>query len=93
MLGNYVFDFIIWLVQHLLLPLFPESLPVLSYGSYLSKLNTIEPVISNFLSPLNAIFDVNFLLTLIVSIFFLEFLAFSIRSLMWLINLFRGSGA
>jgi hypothetical protein len=93
MLIDSVFTIIIFLIQNYLIPLLPESYDVLSFTDYEASLNGSAGLITKSFSGISNVFPVELLLAFIIVFILAELALLGVKSIFWLINVFRGSGA
>lgn len=91
--GDILLSIVIFLIQRLLLPILPTSIPFLPYNSFVATLTGLETDLTYSLSGLGLLFPVDLLLTMILVIIFAETTLFVFRMGKFVINLVRGSGA
>ena len=93
MIGDSLVDLVNWLIQSVIFPLFPDNLPVISSSTYF---NTLQGLKGNFIFTFSAIdkfFPIQLLLSFLIVIILAELILFAIKTMMWFLNLVRGSGA
>lgn len=93
MLIDKVFDVIIFLIQNYIIPLLPESYSVLSFEAYKDQLDGLQGLIIASLSGVSNVFPVELLLAFVIVFITAELALLAVKSVFWLINVFRGSGA
>jgi hypothetical protein len=90
---DFLLSIVIFLIQKLLMPVLPSSLPFLSISTFSGFLSGVQNNLTYALSGLGFFMPVDLLLSLILIVFVAEagLLLFKIGT--FLINLGRGSGA
>lgn len=93
MLADGVFDAIIFLIQRFLLPVMPSDFLVFSFHDFQTSLAGISGMITKSFSGISNIFPVELVLYFVIILITAEIALFGIKGIMWIINVFRGSGA
>jgi hypothetical protein len=92
-IGDILLSIVIFLIQRLLLPILPTSIPFLPYDSFVATLAGLKTDLTYSLSGLGLLFPADLLLAMILLIIFAETSLFVFRMGKFIINLVRGSGA
>jgi hypothetical protein len=93
MLADKVFDVIIFLIQRLVLPVMPIDFLIFSFHDFETSLSGISGMIIKSFSGISNVFPVELVLYFVIIFLTAEVALFGIKSIFWLINVFRGSGA
>lgn len=90
-LADIVISLITFLLQKLVLPLFPVNLPFLSFASFNSILTGSLPhnLIYSF-SGVNVFFNVQLIFIFLVCMLFAEVIFWGVRAGKWIIEIIRG---
>lgn len=93
MILDNLINLILWVLNNLLLPIFPTNFPLLNYDGYVLMLEGFENNLTHSFSIINKIFPMELVLTFIIVVIGAEILLFSFKVIMWIINIVRGAGA
>lgn len=90
-IADIIISLITFLLQKLVLPLFPTNLPFLSFASFNSMLtgSLAHNLIYSF-SGITEIFNLGLLFILLICIIFAEIILFGFRAGKWIIEILRG---
>ena len=90
-LADIIISLITFLLQKLVLPLFPVNLPFLSFATFNSILtgSLSHNLIYSF-AGLTGIFNLGLLFILLICIIFAEIVLFGFRTGKWIIEIIRG---
>lgn len=92
-LADYLINFIIFVIQHTLLSIFPTEFAGLTLSSFETSLSGIGTTLSNTINFLNTFIPLQLFFSLISIMLIAEIaLHFGWKSLKWVINVIRGSG-
>jgi len=92
-MANLLLDGVIFIIQKMLLPIMPSNIPFLSLDTYNGFLQTAGANLVVAFSGLGDLFCIDFILTFILVILTAELLLFAWKSIVFILNVFRGSGA
>ena len=93
MIGDNIFTYIIWFIQHGILAILPVDFPTLPLLTYQASLMNMSAFLTQSFGGLNNIFPVYLLLAFVIIGVSAELILFSIKGVIFVINLVRGSGA
>jgi hypothetical protein len=93
MVADYFFTFIIWIWQHSILAILPVEFTSFPLSTFQGNLDSISAFLSQSFSGINNIFPVYLLMSMTIVFVLAEIILFSVKGIMYLINLARGSGA
>lgn len=93
MLADTIFDAIIFLIQRFLLPVMPTDFLMFSFHDFENSLSGVSGMITKSFSGISNVFPVELVLYFIIILITAEVALFGIKGIMWVINVFRGSGA
>jgi len=92
-IADAVLNIVIFLIQKLLLPILPTEFPILTLETLKNTLSEVQNNLVSALAPMNFFMPVNFFLGLLLFVLTAELLLIVFRMGVFIINLFRGSGA
>lgn len=93
MIADILLDFVIFLIQRLLLPVLPNSIDFYPIEVFSANLYAVKSNLITSFSGLGQLFPINLILIIFSVIIFSEIILFSFKIGVFLINIVRGSGA
>lgn len=91
--GDLTIDVVIFLIQKLLLPILPSSIPFFSYETFLAYTESVKKIMIYAFSGVGILFPIDLILLLILVVIFAESFLMIFKMGKFIINLVRGSGA
>lgn len=90
-LADIVITLIIFLLQKLILPLFPVNLPFLSFASFNSILTgSLQHNLIYSFAGMTEFFNLELLFIILICIIFAEIIFWAVRGGKWIIEIIRG---
>lgn len=93
MVADALFIFIIWVWQNSILAILPFEFTGFPLSTFQGYLDGVSGFLSQSFSGINNVFPVYLLMSMMIVFVLAEIILFSIKGIMYLVNLARGSGA
>lgn len=93
MIADALFTFIIWIWQNSILAILPFEFSGFPLSTFKEYLDNMAGFLGQSFSGINNVFPVYLLMSMIIVFILAEIILFSIKGIMYLVNLARGSGA